>query len=390
MIPALPAPAKLPIPPAPVVPVVAHAGLVDGVVGETVGNVGANGVGTTGPTTGNTLGTGTAGVELTPRLPISKDPNGSPVRAPPPGAVGEVDVGLDDEAMLLEPEPHIPDIPDVSSAPGDPVVTGISDVTGAAGVAEDIDVPGIAMVPDDTAVPEFAAVAGGAVPTPIPPPSKLAADPNISEGEVATAEHAVAPLVAGIVIVPVTPVGTGLTPGEVISMAPSGMPVGEPGATPSGEVAPTIGVGVTVPSNGPSTCAMAALQMKSAGSTVATRRSPVSVLRLQAAVPRRSPLSIDLATGSLGVRLSNIGQSWLAAHGASEKSAAADAQFVFQRLVQLLLLRVERRKPAFLGLVRHRMWTEVLGSRLNANRRRFGRSRVRRFGERIGLGNDAI
>ena len=270
------------------------------------------------------------------------------------------------------------------------MVTGISDVTGAAGVAEDIDVPDIAMVPDDTAVPEFAAVAGGAVPTPIPPPSKLAADPNISEGEVATAEHAVAPLVPGIVIVPVTPVGTGLTPGEVISMAPSGIPVGEPGATPSGDVAPTIGVGVTVPSNGPSTCAMAALQMKSAGSTVATRRSPVSVLRLQAAVPRRSPLSIDLATGSLGVRLSNIGQSWLAAHGASEKSAAADAQFVVQRLVQLLLLRVERRKPALLGLVRHRMWTEVLGSRLNANRRRFGRSRVRRFGERIGLGNDAI
>jgi hypothetical protein len=312
MIPALPAPAKLPIPPAPmvpVVPVVAHAGLVDGVVGETVGNVGANGVGTTGPTTGNTLGTGTAGVELTPRLPISKDPNGSPVRAPPPGAVGKVDVGLDDEAMLLEPEPHIPDIPDVSSAPGDPVVTGISDVTGAAGVAEDIDVPGIAMVPDDTAVPEFAAVAGGAVPTPIPPPSKLAADPNISEGEVATAEHAVAPLVPGIVIVPVTPVGTGLTPGEVISMAPSGIPVGEPGATPSGDVAPTIGVGVTVPSNCPSTCATAALQTKSAGSTVATRRSPVNVLRLQAAVPRRTPLSIDLATGLLGVRLSNIGQS---------------------------------------------------------------------------------
>jgi hypothetical protein len=312
VIPAFPAPAKLPIPPTPVVPVVpvvAHAGLVDGVVGETVGNVGANELGAMGPTTGNTLGTGTAGVELTPRLPISKDPNGSPVRAPPPGAMGEVDVGLDDEAMLLEPEPHIADIPDVSSAPGDPVVTGISDVTGVAGVADDIDVPDVAMVPGATAVPEFAAVAGGAVPTPIPPPSKLAADPNISEGEVATAEHAVAPLVPGIVIVPVTPVGTGLTPGEVTSMAPSGMPVGEPGATPSGEVAPTIGVGVTVPSNDPSTCAMAALQMKSAGSTVATRRSPVSVLLLQAAVPRRTPLSIDFTTGSLGVRLSNIGQS---------------------------------------------------------------------------------
>jgi len=227
-------------------------------------------------------------VELTPRLPISKDPNGSPVRAPPPGAVGEVDVGLDDEALLLEPEPHIPDIPDVSSAPGDPVVTGISDVTGVAGVADDVDVPDVAMVPDDTAVPEFAAVAGGAVPTPIPPPSKLAADPNISEGEVATAEHAVALLVAGIVIVPVTPVGTGLAPGEVISVAPSGIPVGEPAAMPSGEVAPMVGVGVTVPSNCPSTCAMATLQTKSAGRTAATNESLIGVLRWQSASPRRA------------------------------------------------------------------------------------------------------
>ena len=76
---------------------------------------------------GNTLGSGTAGVELTPRLPISKDPNGIPVRAAPPGVVGDVDVGADDAAMLLEPEPHIPDIPDVSSIPEDEDV-GISDV----------------------------------------------------------------------------------------------------------------------------------------------------------------------------------------------------------------------------------------------------------------------
>jgi hypothetical protein len=335
-IPPFPAPAKLPIPPTPVVPVVAHAGLVDGVVGETVGNVGADELGATGPTTGNTLGTGTAGVELTPRLPISKDPNGSPVRAPPPGTVGEVDVGLDDEAMLLEPEPHIPDIPDVSSAPGDPVVTGISDVTGVAG---DVDVPDVAMVPDDTAVPEFAAVAGGAVPTPIPPPSKLAADPNISEGEVATAEHAVALLVDGIVIVPVTPVGTGLTPGDVISMAPSGIPVGEPAAMPSGEVAPTIGVGVTVPSNCPSTCAMAALQMKSAGRTAATSANLIGVLHLLAASARRAS-----PTGSLGVTISDIVQSpeWRRMEP-RKRSAAADVQLLVQRSVQLLLSRVERR-----------------------------------------------
>src|SRR6266481_201763 len=80
----------------------------------TVGIVGTNAV---VPTVGNTLIVGTAAAELTPRLPISIDPIGIPVRAPPPGVVGDVDVGVDDEAMLLEPEPHIPDNPDVSSMP---------------------------------------------------------------------------------------------------------------------------------------------------------------------------------------------------------------------------------------------------------------------------------
>jgi hypothetical protein len=148
--PPLPSPAKLPIPPAPVV--VAHAGLLDvvtgEVVGETVGIVGIVELGTV-PTKGNTLGSGTAGVELTPRLLISKDPNGMPVRAPPPGVVGDVDVGLDDAATLLEPEPHIPDIPEVSSIPED----------------IDVDIPGIAMVPGS------AAVAGVEAPTAVPPPS---------------------------------------------------------------------------------------------------------------------------------------------------------------------------------------------------------------------------
>jgi len=279
-IPALPAPAKLPIPG--VVPLV-HAGLLDAVVGkvvgESVGIVGASGDGATGLTVGSTLGSGTGGVEPTPRLAISNDPNGIPVRAPPPGVVGEVDVGADDAARLLEPEPHIPDIPDVSSVPEEPEFTGSSDVKDGADKVDVVDV---------VAVPEFAAVAGIAVPIPMPPPSKLAVEPNISEGDVATVEHAVLVVVVGMVIVPVTPVGSGLTPGEVISVEPSGIPAGEPEppiATPSGEVAPIVGVGVTVPSNCPSTCAIATLQTKSAGRIAATSNDFTNVRGLKAALP---------------------------------------------------------------------------------------------------------
>jgi hypothetical protein len=96
---------------------------------------------------------GTAAAELTPRLPISVDPMGIPVRALPPGAVGDVDVGVDDAAMLPAPEPHIPDIPEVSSIP---------DV---------VDIPDVAGIPDDGDIPGVAAVAGVAVPMAIPPPS---------------------------------------------------------------------------------------------------------------------------------------------------------------------------------------------------------------------------
>jgi hypothetical protein len=189
--------------------------------------------------------------------------------------VGDVDVGLDDAAMLLEPEPHIPDVPAVSSAPGDPEVTGISNV---AGVVDDGDV---------AVAPELAAVAGTAVPTDVPPPSKLVADPNISEGGVATVGHAVLVVAVGTVIVPVTPAGSGLTPGEVISVEPSGIPVGEPISTPSGEVAPIVGVGLTVPSNRPLTCAMATLQTKSAGASAAIDETLIGILLLVPASPRR-------------------------------------------------------------------------------------------------------
>lgn len=72
--------------------------------------------------------------------------------------------------------------------------------------------------------------------------------------------------VPGMAIVPVGLGISGLTPADVISVAPSGMPVGDIGeldadALPSGEVAPTDGVGATMPV----TCATAAWQVRSTG-----------------------------------------------------------------------------------------------------------------------------
>ena len=140
------------------------------VVDETVGVVGANALGPTVPTMGNTPIVGTAGAELTPRLLISVEPNGIPVRATPPGVVGVVDVGLDDAAMLLEPEPHIPDMPDVS-------IPEVVDIPGGIDICEDVDVPGIAVgsvvaaVASVPVLPDAAAVAGAAVPGAAPPPS---------------------------------------------------------------------------------------------------------------------------------------------------------------------------------------------------------------------------
>jgi hypothetical protein len=116
-----------------------------------VGIVGA------GPTIGGTLRVGTIAAELTPRLLISVEPNGSPVRAAPPGAVGDVKVGVEEDAMLLEPEPHIPERPEVSSTPE----LDVLDVVGI----PDVDIP-VTPMPADVA-----AVAGAAVPVVIPPPS---------------------------------------------------------------------------------------------------------------------------------------------------------------------------------------------------------------------------
>jgi hypothetical protein len=128
----------------------------------TAGIIGTNG--TELPTlgvVGDTLVVGTAAGGLTPRLPISVEPNGTPARAAPLDVVGDIEVGDDDAAMLPEPEPHIPDNPDVSSMPED------VDTPDVAEIADDVDIPDVAMVPD------VAPAAGVAVPVAIaiPPPS---------------------------------------------------------------------------------------------------------------------------------------------------------------------------------------------------------------------------
>jgi hypothetical protein len=100
---------------------------------------------------GNTLIVGTAAGELTPRLPISMEPNGIPVRAAPPGVVG--DVGVDDAAMLLEPEPHIPDNPDVSSIPEVVDMPDVADIPDDVDMTDDVDIPGVAAVEVPIAIP---------------------------------------------------------------------------------------------------------------------------------------------------------------------------------------------------------------------------------------------
>lgn len=109
-----------------------------------MGITGTTGLGATG---GDTLTIGTVATELTPRLLISMDPNGMPVRGIPPGIVGDVEVGVEDETTLLEPAPHIPDRPEVCT------------------------IPDVADIPYEADIPDVSAVAGAALPTAIPPPS---------------------------------------------------------------------------------------------------------------------------------------------------------------------------------------------------------------------------
>jgi hypothetical protein len=73
--------------------------------------------------------------------------------------VDDVDVGFEDAVMLLEPEPHIPVNPDVSTIP------------------EEVDTPDVGEIAVEVDIPDGAtppvAVAGDVVPVAIaiPPPS---------------------------------------------------------------------------------------------------------------------------------------------------------------------------------------------------------------------------
>jgi hypothetical protein len=103
----------------------------------------------------------------------------------------------------------------------------------------------------------------------------VAVDPYIPDGKAPTDEHDAPPLVmaplVGIAMVPVTPVGSGLTPSELSSVAPSGTPVGPtdpPAPIPSGEVAPSAGMAESGSVSGSPTCANTG-QAQSNGQVVA-------------------------------------------------------------------------------------------------------------------------
>jgi hypothetical protein len=68
--------------------------------------------------------------------------------------------------MLLEPEPHIPDNPDVSSIPEDVDNPDVAEIADEVETPDDVDIPDVAMAPDVAAE-----VAGIVVPVAIPPPS---------------------------------------------------------------------------------------------------------------------------------------------------------------------------------------------------------------------------
>ena len=133
-------------------------GTVAVVMEEAAGIVGTAAVGPTVPTIGATLGNGTAAEELTPRLLISVESSGMPARVLV--VEDDVEVGVDDNATPLEPEPHIPD---------NPAVVAIPEVTGNPEVADIPDDIPDAIVPD-VAVDTVDAVAGVAAPLSVTPP----------------------------------------------------------------------------------------------------------------------------------------------------------------------------------------------------------------------------
>ena len=117
-------------------------------------------------------------------------------------------------------------------------------------------------------------------------------------------------------MVPVASPGAGLTPGDAISVEPSGIPVGEtaePVPIPSGEVAPRLGVGLAMPL----TCARAALQTKSAAGIAAIsdnlvgKRARMELLRRIGPQDCRVYVLLSFQTPSDGLLLKVFGPSHL-------------------------------------------------------------------------------
>jgi hypothetical protein len=109
-----------------------------------------------------TSGVGTIAAELTPRFPISTEPKGTPTRGAPLGVVGAV--GVEEAVMLLEPEPHMLNMPAVSMIPEAvdmPELCNIPDVVDSEG-----DMLGVAAV-----FPAAPPAAGTDAVTDMPPPS---------------------------------------------------------------------------------------------------------------------------------------------------------------------------------------------------------------------------
>ncbi len=98
----------------------------------------------------------------------------------------------------------------------------------------------------------------------------MAVDPYSPDGEIPTVEHPIPLLVLGTLIVPVKPLGTGLTSGDTPGGGKPFGPTGAPGTDPSEEVAPSGGVSMP-------TWASAGLQ-HAKGKAVATRKDLVEDL----------------------------------------------------------------------------------------------------------------
>ena len=126
---------------------------------------------------GDKLGVGIVAQEPTPRLAISQEASGIPVRGLPPGVVGAVDIGADgDIGGPFDAKLHIPETPTVSveevvDIPEVGNIPGSIDVRDGDGMPAISVLPDVAMVLVIVPMPAVAAVAVVADPIAIPPPS---------------------------------------------------------------------------------------------------------------------------------------------------------------------------------------------------------------------------